>query len=307
MPSALIIGHKGQDGTYLQRQLLDKGYTVTGIDREGPQVGNRNAVNELVAYTRPDEIYYLAAFHHSSEQQNTDHHLLITQSLEVNTLGLNNVLDAVAQQCSGAKVFYAGSSRMFGDPDTSVQNEDTPFRPKCAYGISKTAGAQICDYYREQRGVFAVTGILYNHESPLRPLYFLSRKVVAAAVAIAKVSTGKLVVGNLESLVDWGYAPDYTDAMWRMLQLERPVNCLIGTGIMHSVRDLVDIAFQAVQLDWRDHVTVNSRLLSHQPDKKLLCADNSRLRSLTGWKPTLNFQQMIHALIAAEKEEEPTA
>ena len=124
-------------------------------------------------------------------------------------------------------------------------------------------------------GVFAVTGILYNHESPLRPLQFISKKIVAAAVSISRGSTAKLVLGSLDSLVDWGYAPDYTDAMWRMLQLENPVDCLIGTGILHSVRDFVDIAFRAVGLDWRDHVTVNTSILTQPSPSNALCADVS--------------------------------
>jgi GDPmannose 4,6-dehydratase len=316
LPAALIIGHKGQDGTYLYRGLSEKGYTVTGIDRaspgtadfkDAPDIGSKSAMCSLLARTRPNEIYYLAAYHHSSQQQRVDHHLLISRSLKVNTLGLNNVLHAVAEESPETKVFYAGSSRIFGDPSTPVQNEDTPFRPRCAYGISKAAGAQICGYYRDTRGVFAATGILYNHESPLRPLHFISRKIVAAAVGIARGRMDKLVLGGLDDLVDWGYAPDYTEAMWRMLQLEKPVDCLIGTGILHSVRDFVDLAFQAVHLDWRDYVTVNATLLSHPSSKTALCADSSRLRSLTGWKPTLSFQQMIQTMIAAEKEVQKTA
>lgn len=289
---------------------------MTGVDRPSsdsaeaiaaPDVGNQSALCGLMARIQPTEVYYLAAYHHSSQQQGAEHHLLISRSLEVNTLGLNNVLHAVVKESPVTKVFYAGSSRMFGDPPRAVQNEHTPFRPRCAYGISKTAGAQVCRYYRDTLGVFAVTGILYNHESPLRPLQFISKKIVAAAVSISRGSTAKLVLGSLDSLVDWGYAPDYTDAMWRMLQLENPVDCLIGTGILHSVRDFVDIAFRAVGLDWRDHVTVNTSILTQPSPSNALCADVSRLRSLTSWKPTLSFQEMIEAMIAVEKEEQPAA
>jgi GDPmannose 4,6-dehydratase len=315
VPTALIIGHKGQDGTYLAQLLGEKGYSITGVargsvERDGNggcsghpvDVTNGAAMRRLVAEVHPDEIYYLAAFHHSSEDLRIDDHELISTSLAVNTLGLSNVLGAVVSDSPASRVFYAGSSRMFGDPTTPFQNEETPLRPNCAYGISKTAGMEICHYYRRLRNVFAASGILYNHESPLRSPRFISRKIVRAAVSIARGSTDKLVVGNLNAKVDWGYAPDYTRAMWQILQLDHPSDFVIGTGILHSVRDFVQAAFGALGLDWKEHVLENSAFLNRESPKSTPCADSSKLRTLVGWKPEVDFQQMIRIMIDAEKE-----
>jgi GDPmannose 4,6-dehydratase len=317
VPTALIIGHRGQDGTYLSQFLRQKGYSITGVargfvERDGAGVGSGHPVDvtnaadmrQLVAEVRPDEIYYLAAFHHSSEDLRIDDHELISTSLAVNTLGLNNVLGAVVSDSPASRVFYAGSSRMFGDPTTQSQNEETPLRPNCAYGISKTAGMGICHYYQRLRKVFATTGILYNHESPLRSPKFISRKIVRAAVSIARGSTEKLIVGNLNAKVDWGYAPDYTRAMWQILQLDHPSDFVIGTGILHSVRDFVQAAFGALGLDWKDYVLENSAFLNRESPKGALCADSSKLRTLCAWQPEVNFQQMVRIMIHAEKESE---
>jgi GDPmannose 4,6-dehydratase len=300
MPEALLIGCKGQDGSYLSQLLSENGYSVTGIGRSF-DVTNTTEVRRLVAHTQPAEIYYLAAFHHSSEDPPVDDNELIATSLAVNTIGLNAVLGAVVSESPASRLFYAGSSRMFGDPATSIQNEDTPYRPACAYGISKTAGAEICSYYRRARHVFATTGILYNHESPLRPPKFISRKIVRAAVSIARGSRQKLVVGNLDSRVDWGYAPDYTRAMWRILQLEQPSDFVIGTGILHSVRDFLQIAFAELKLDWQEHVTQNASSLTLKSPNATLCADSSKLRARTGWRPEVDFHQMVRLMLAAEQ------
>jgi GDPmannose 4,6-dehydratase len=314
VPTALIIGHKGQDGTCLSQLLREKGYSVIGLARgsvEGAatavgrghpfDVTNHSDMLRLVAEVRPDEIYYLAAFHHSSEDPRIEDHELISRSLAVNTLGLNNILGALVSENLESRVFYAGSSRVFGQPTTLSQNEETPFRPICAYGISKTAGIGICKHYRAGRRVFAATGILYNHESPLRSPKFISRKIVRSAVSIARGSTEKLTVGNLNAKVDWGYAPDYTRAMWLILQLEQPSDFVIGTGILHSVRDLVQTAFGELGLDWKEHVRENGAVVNPE-SPNALCADNSRLRTLAGWQPTVGFRQMIRIMIEAEKE-----
>ena len=314
MPTALIIGHKGQDGTYLSQLLRDKGYSVTGAGRrcvesdlpgihKGPaDVTNDKDMRRLLAETRPDEVYYLAAFHHSSEDARIGDQELIYRSVAVNTLGVSNVLEAVVSEKLASRLFYAGSSRMFGSPATVLQNEDTPFRPTCAYGISKTAGAGICSYYRELRGVFTATGILYNHESPLRPPNFISRKIVRAAVAIARGAADKLIVGDLNSEVDWGYAPDYSRAMWQILQMDQPSDFVIGTGKLHSVRDFVEAAFSGLGMDWREHVRENPSFLNRKQPQGKLCADSSKLRALSDWRPEVDFRQMVQIMIAAEQQ-----
>ena len=307
MSKALVIGHSGQDGTYLSEQLKARGYTVIGVgrpvlDKRSFDVANPSHMRRLVAESQPDEIYYLAAFHHSSEDAPMNEHELLATSLSVNTSGINNVLGAVAAESPATRVFYASSSRIFGDPASSPQNENTPLRPTCAYGISKTAGMGICSYYRSTRNIFAACGILYNHESPLRPAKFVSRKIVRAAVQSALSSTAKLTVGNLDATVDWGYAPDYVRAMWQMLQLDQPADFVIGTGIPHTVRDFVEAAFGALNLDWRNHVQENPNFLARKSAQGVMLADSSKLRSISGWQPSVDFAKMVHLMIEAERK-----
>jgi GDPmannose 4,6-dehydratase len=300
MSKALVIGHNGQDGTYLSQLLRDNGYNVIGIGKES-DVTSAAQMRHLLAGTRPDEIYYLAAYHHASEDAPVNEHELISTSLAVNTNGLNNILGAVVAESLASRVFYAGSSRMFGEPTVSPQNETTPLRPLCAYGISKVAAMEICAYYRATRNVFACAGILYNHESPRRAAKFISRKIVRAAVQIARGSKEKLTIGNLDARVDWGYAPDYVRAMWQILQLAQPADFVIGSGILHSVRDFVEAAFNCVGLNWESHVLLNPNALGRKAPQALLVADCSKLRSLTGWQPEVDFRQMVQIMVDAEK------
>lgn len=303
MPKALLIGHNGQDGVCLTRQLQAKGYTIRGVGRSDSgvfDIGKFGDMRRLISAMQPDEIYYLAAFHHSSEDPPIDEHALIAKSLEVNTLALNNVLGAVAQEANGSRVFYASSSRVFGSPMAFPQNEDTPLRPACAYGISKVAGMDICAHYRTTRKVFASAGILYNHESPLRQPKFISRKIVQAAVRIAAGSQEKLVIGSLAAKVDWGYAPDYTRAIWQILKLDQPADFVIGTGVLHSVQDFVEAAFAELGLSWREHVTENPNFLARKGAPVPMLADSSKLRAATGWQPEVDFFQMVRIMIEAE-------
>jgi len=303
MSKALVIGHSGQDGTYVSQLLREKGYVVTGIGRDdGFAVTKPADMRRLMAEAQPDEIYYLAAFHHSSEDPPMNEHDLIATSLAVNTAGVNNVLGAIVAENLKSRLFYAGSSRMFGNPATAPQTEETPFKPACAYGISKVAGMSACAFYRSTRNLFAVTGILYNHESALRPAKFISRKIVRAAVNISRGSQEKLTVGNLDAKVDWGYAPDYARAMWQMLQLDQPQDFVIGSGILHTVRDFVEAAFSTVGLDWRPHVLENPNSLQRKTPAGSLLADTSKLRSSTDWRPQVNFRQMVEIMIKAESD-----
>jgi len=301
MSKALVIGHSGQDGTYLSQLLREKGYSVTGIGRNDPfDVTNPADMSQLLAEAQPDEIYYLAAFHHSSEDPPLNEHDLIATSLAVNTAGVNNVLGAIVSENLKSRLFYAGSSRMFGNPGACPQNEETPLKPACAYGLSKVAGMSACSLYRFTRNVFAVTGILYNHESPLRPAKFISRKIVRAAVNISLGSQQKLTVGNLDAKVDWGYAPDYVRAMWQMLQLAQPQDFVIGSGMLHTVRDFIEAAFSAVGLDWQSHVVEDPESLQRKAPAGTLVADSSKLRSFTGWHPQVSFRQMVEIMMKAE-------
>ena len=224
---------------------------------------------------------------------------MICRSFEINTLALNNFLDSIAAISGHTRLFYAASSRVFGDPPTNVQDEDTPLNPVDPYGISKTAGVHLCRYYRAQRKLFCSAGILYNHESPRRAGAFVSQKVVRAAVRISRQSQDKLVVGNLDALVDWGYAPDYVDAMWRILQLPEPDDFVIASGALHSVRELVQSAFEAVGLDWTAHVQVDPDVTRRQYGCALQ-GNSSKLESRTGWRPSMTFHDMIRTMVRAE-------
>jgi GDPmannose 4,6-dehydratase len=303
----LVVGSTGQDGSYLTEYLRTQNYAVAGIDRgttnalDGRIVDIQDAleVEEVLSSFGPDEIYYLAAFHHSSEDLPSNDHEIIQRSLEINTLGLNNFLHGITRRSSHSRLFYAASSHVFGDPAHDIQNEDTPLNPIDGYGISKAAGLFLCRHYRKQRNVHCSGGILYNHESPRRSAAFVSQKVVRAAVRISKRQQDKLVVGDLDALVDWGYAPEYVEAMWRILQLDEPEDFVIASGALHSVRELVQITFEILNLDWTAYVESASAITQKQRIKTLQ-GDTARLESRTGWRPKMSFREMILAMVKAE-------
>lgn len=310
MPRALVAGCNGQDGTYLSVLLVQKGYDVVGIDHRsvGPPAGvsflvvdvcDAAEVARLVRELRPEEIYFLAAFHHSSESEMERADKLIQRSFEVNTLALTHMLDAVSTGATSSRVFYAASSRVFGEPPGDPQTEATPLNPVCAYGISKAAGIQICRFYRKRLGLHASVGILYNHESPLRSMHFVSRKIVSGAVAIKKGVLSELLIADLDAPVDWGYAPDYVRAMWAILQLDVPGDFVIASGTIHTVREFAAVAFEVLGLNWEDYVRQKT---GARPYRRLttLRGDSSRLQSLTGWRPEVDFREMVALMIDAE-------
>jgi GDPmannose 4,6-dehydratase len=305
------VGCNGQDGRYLVAQLKAKGYSVTGIDRPGSasltpkracNIQKEDEVITLLHDLAPDEIYYLAAFHHASEIIPRDDHTLIRRSFEINALALSNCLYAITAASPRARLFYASSSRIFGEPLNEPQDEKTPVSPLDPYGISKAAGVNLCRYYRQRRGIYASVGILYNHESPFRAASYITRKVVQAAVRIRKQAQTKLVVGDLDAMVDWGYAPDYVDAMWRILQLPEPDDFVIATGTLHSVRELISMTFSAVGLNWTEHVEVDSRLARNQSYNNLR-GNSAKLESKTGWRPTLSLADIVREMITAEEQD----
>lgn len=319
MPKALIIGCNGQDGTLLGALLHQKGYTVYGIDHSPEEVAQSfirfsvlsvrdpERLTEFLTHLIPDEIYYLAAHHHSSEQEQ-DPQDTIALALQVNTQGLNNVLAAIANfSAAKPRAFYAASSRVFGEPQGEVQDESTPFAPVCAYGISKAAGIYLCRYYRREHQVYASSGILYNHESPLRSPLFVTKKIVRAAVRISSGLQQELMLGDLDAQVDWGWAPDYVEAMHAILSLACPDDFVVATGVLHSVRDFVEIAFSAVGLDWRKHVVEQPQLLSERRPTKPLRGNPEKLHKATGWRPRASFEEMVRAMVEVEKGKPWTA
>lgn len=308
MRTALIIGAAGQDGQLLASQLLARGYAVHGWVRSiascDLDVGcsavdllDAAAVCAALHDLHPAEVYYLAAFHHSAEDAvQLSPAELLRRSNEVHVDGLVNVLEAIKAFQPTARLFYAASSHVFGDAVAESQNEQTPFRPHSAYGVSKAAGLQCCRSFREQ-GVFAAAGILFNHESPLRKPSFLSQKIVQGALRAQQDPSYKLLLGDLDAEVDWGYAPDYVDAMWRILQLAEPGEFVVASGETHTVREFAQIAYAVLGLDWRVHVSTDPSLL--KKSGRFLCGNAQKLRAATGWAPTVAFAGMVRKLVSA--------
>ena len=311
MDRALIIGSAGQDGRLLSERLERDGCTVVGIERNrvncsGVAVSGAPvdildpiAVGDLIKSFSPDAIFYLAAYHHSAEDKPPPDDLeLYVRSHEVHVLGLIHVLEAVHKHAPRSRLFYAASSHCFGEPPIAVQDESTPLRPHCVYGITKTAGVGLCRMYRADRRVRASAGFLYNHESALRPRKFLSTKIVSAAAEISLGRRDKLVLGDLSAHVDWGFAPDYVDAMIRIVRLETADDFIIATGQSHSVEEFVAAAFSRVGLDWRQHVEVEPAIIGKP--RSAFVGDSTKLRTATGWSPSVTFQQMVELLVDAE-------
>ena len=312
MKRALIIGSRGQDGRLLWDQLTAMtGYEVRGLVRSaadpavneiGCDLLNASEVRSVLSDLKPDEIYYLAAFHHSSESVRPPQSELFSRSFAVNVHGLLGVLEAVMAVSPASRILYAGSSHVFGENAPAPQDEQTPLAPTNIYGISKTAGIQACRHFRDHSGVFVSVAILYNHESPFRRPEFVSRKIVKGAMDIKRGKTDRLFIANLRAEVDWGYAPDSVDAMWRILQLEKPGDFVVATGERHSVKEFVEIIFEMAGLDWRRYVKEESTLAPTRAGT--LTGDSSKLRKLTGWAPTVTFREMVTALWNAALQEE---
>jgi GDPmannose 4,6-dehydratase len=220
--------------------------------------------------------------------------------LDTHVNGAVNFLEALSVHCPRARFFYAASSHVFGHPEAPVQNELTPFKPVSVYGITKAAGVEACRFYRREHGVFASVGILYNHESPFRRPDFVSQKTVRAAVRIRHGSQERLVVGDLSARIDWGWAPDYVEAMVRVLELSQPDDFVIATGGSHTVLEFVQEAFGALGLDWSEHVEEDRSVIRRGPVS--LAGDASKLHQETGWRPTTTFPQIVRKLVESENQ-----
>ena len=310
MSRALIVGHTGQDGAYLSTQLTEKGYAVMGMSRAGfvedlaaaavpCSVETYDDVSSLIQSRQPSEVYYLAAVHQSSADARTPEGSLFQRSLDINVKALVHFLESIRLHSSGTRLFYAASSHIFGDPLIEPQNEDTPLNPVCIYGISKTAGVQACRYYREVHGVFASVGIFYNHESPRRDARYVSQKIVRGAISIKLGLERELTLGSLDSRIDWGYAPDYVDAAWRVLRLAQPGDYVISSGETHTVREFVKGVFDYLGLDWPRYVKLNPALITKKP-KERLRGDIRKITGATGWLPVTSFNELIRLLTEAE-------
>ncbi|PWU05531.1 MAG: GDP-mannose 4,6-dehydratase [Verrucomicrobia bacterium] len=299
MKSCAIIGCDGQDGKLLSEQLQAEGHHVVGIRRNTLNISDRNEVITFLSELNPQEVYYLAAFHHSSEDEiKIDDAELFNKSFAVHLHGLVHFLEGIKQSAPACRLLYAASSHVFGEPALSPQNENTPLQPRNVYAISKVAGMEACRYYRKNHGVYAASAILYNHESPYRKAKFVSQKIICGALSIKQGKQEELVLGNLDAAIDWGYAPDYVDAMRRCIRLKQADDFIVATGETHTVREFVEIVFDEVGLDWKKHVRTNPQLLTKSTMP--LKGDATKLRLATGWRPTMDFVTMVKSLLHAQ-------
>ncbi len=310
---ALITGVTGQDGSYLAEFLLEKGYEVVGMVRRTSTVNferikhiqdkitlasgdlvDQVSIIDVLREHRPDEVYNLAAqsFVPTSWSQP-----VLTG--EVTALGVTRVLDAIRIVDPTIKFYQASSSEMFGKVREAPQNENTPFYPRSPYGVAKVYGHWITVNYRESYGLFACSGILFNHESPRRGLEFSTHKVTCRAARIKLGLANELGMGNLDAKRDWGYAGDYVKAMWLMLQQDEPEDYVVATGKTHSVRELCELAFSCLGLDWRDHVVVDPKFL-RPADVDCLVGDATKARTKLGWEPTVTFEELIQMMVDAD-------
>jgi len=307
---ALITGITGQDGSYLAELLLEKGYEVVGTVRRSSAPNywriehlldritlkpadllDQLSLLRVIEETRPHELYNLAAM--SFVPASWDQPLLTG---EFNAQGVTRLLDAVRQVDTSIKVYQASSSEMFGKVLEMPQTEKTPFYPRSPYGVSKVFAHYITINYRESYNLFAVSGMLFNHESPRRGLEFVTRKVTDGVARIKLGLTDTLSIGNLDAHRDWGFAGDYVRAMWLMLQCDTPDDFVIATGVSHSVRDLIQIAFARVGLDWEKHVRVDPSLLRPAEVEHLL-GDASKAKRELGWTPSVDFKQLVEMMV----------
>ena len=297
-PRAIIVGSNGQDGSYLADLLRVEGYLLACVTRGNPDITDKAVVHDLVASFKPNEIYLLAAYHHSAEAAVESDELLFERSLELHSTSTVYFLEAIARNAPAARLFFAASSHIFPDSGLRALNEDSVPGPGNIYAITKYCGMLACKHYRESRGVFASCGMLFNHESSLRPPHFLSRKIAIAAALISRKQADSVELGNLDALVDWGYAPDYAEAMHRILQVERPSDYVIATGKAHTVRQFAEIAFRYVNLDYRDFVKVRPNLLTKNIETRV--GDPSKLSRETGWRPSVTFEEMVQEMVRSE-------
>jgi GDPmannose 4,6-dehydratase len=311
----LITGITGQDGSYLAELLLEKGYEVHGMVRrsstekferiehlrdritlhQADLLDHRSLVDAL-REARPDEVYNLAAMSFVAVSW-----IQPTLTAEFTGVGVTRLLEAVREVCPEARIYQASSSEMFGKVRETPQRESTAFYPRSPYGVAKVYGHFITVNYRESYDLFACSGILFNHESPRRGLEFVTRKITWHAAAIKAGKVDELRLGNLDARRDWGYAKDYVQAMWLMLQQDEPEDYVIATGETHTVRRCVEIAFEEVGLDWEQYVVIDDSL-KRPAEVDLLVGDSTKARERLGWEPSTSFDELIRLMVDADRE-----
>jgi GDPmannose 4,6-dehydratase len=311
---ALITGIAGQDGSLLAELLLEHGYEVFGIVRRATSenYGNLEAVRERIELIQADLVDQLSLVNALRHARPTEVYNLASVSFvpmswrqpvltaELAAVGVTTLLEAIRDVDPAIRFYQASSSEVFGEPREAPQTEETPLSPLTPYGVAKAYGHFITRSYRRRYGLHASCGLLYNHESPRRPLDFVPRKICHAAAAISLGLVGELWLGNLDARRDWGYAGDYVRAMWLMLQQDEPDDYVIASGESHSVQELVELAFGHVGLDWGKYVHVDESLQRGPEELHDLVGDTSRAQAVLGWKPTVDFEHLVRLLVDAD-------
>ena len=316
MKKALITGITGQDGTYLTNFLLAKGYQVIGVDigfkHFEPSLTSPNStpaptliegsvqdiefISNLIITHTPDEIYNFASISFIPASWED-----VNLNIDINGKGAVNLLEIVRKHSPHTRIFQPSSSEMFGNPVEVPQTIDTPIHPNNPYAAAKAFAHHMIGCYRDHFNIFATAGILFNHESPIRPPRFVTRKITSHAVQIKLGKLDTLPLGNLDAQKDWGFAGDYVKAMWMMLQAETPQDYVIGTGKLHSVRDVCKVAFELLDLDYEEYVTVDPRFYRKEINRQLL-ADPTRIRTNLGWEPDTDFISLIKMMVEHDLE-----
>jgi GDPmannose 4,6-dehydratase len=310
---ALITGIGGQDGSYLAELLLDNGYEVAGLVRPGAapyenlaevedrvelleaDLLNQTSLTQALRAAKPREVYNLAAPSFVPASWDAP-----VYTAEFAAVGATSLLEAIRLVDPTIRIYQASSSEIFGEPAKTPQTEDTPLAPVTPYGVAKAYAHFSALSYRHRYGLYACSGILYNHESPRRPLQFLPRKVAHGAASISLGLEHELVLGDLEATRDWGYAEDYVRAMWLMLQQDEPQDYVVASGESHSVRELVEVAFAHVGLDWREHVRVDTALTRGAAELHRLVGDPAKARAQLGWQPEVGLTELVQLLVDAD-------
>ena len=314
---ALITGITGQDGSYLAELLLKKGYEVHGIVRRvalenelaritrlihirdkitlhAASLESYPSIFKIINNVKPDEIYHLAAQSYVSYSFDDEF-----STLQTNINGTHFILSSVKEVSKDIKVYFAGSSEMFGKVKATPQNEETPFYPRSAYGISKVAGFELTRNYREAYNIFACSGILFNHESERRGFEFVTRKISHSVARIKHGLQSKIELGNIKAKRDWGHAKDYVYAMWLMLQQDDPEDYVIGTGLTFSVENFVKKAFECAELNYKDYLEINKDF--YRPSEvELLIADSTKAKNKLGWEAQINFDQLVEMMVESD-------
>jgi hypothetical protein len=316
MKKALITGVNGQDGSYLAEYLLHKGYEVYGVVRRSSienaekmrnllavrdsihmipcSLENALSVYKLFVAVQPDECYHLAASSFVSYALEDDLSIMTN-----NFTTTHNILSSIVEVCPSCRMYFAGSSEIFGNAKETPQNEETAYNPRSVYGISKMAAHSLIKNYRERYGIYACTGFTYNHESPRRGYAFVTRKITSFVAEVVLGAEKKLELGNIDAMRDWGYAAEYVEAMYKMLQQSKPKDYIIATGSLHSVRELLEIAFGKVGLDYQDYIHINEEFLRPEVGAPLV-GDPSAIHRDLGWKAIKGIREIINDMVEAD-------